>query len=181
MAKEKIHFRVTEQGLTLADNYARSIFNARNYKLGQIVRCEVTKLADAKFNRLIHKIGQLCIENIEDFENYTDAHAVIKRLQLESNAWCDEVGISLGRHRHLIIAALARPGFRKFLELMGVSVSENTGLLMLRIPKSLSFAEIDHDNYIKVGRQICRHLAENYWIDLSPEQIEEMVQVMVDE
>lgn len=173
--REKIEFKYHDGSLIPASNYARSLLQLRNYKDGQVVRADITKLVNPKFNRLVHKIGQLCIDHIDDFEGYSDAHAVVKRLQIECGAWCEEIGISLGKFHYMVGSVLQRPAFTKFLRLCGIVVGDD-GLLIMRVPKSLSFSEIDQENYVLAARQICRHISEVYWPTCTPEQVEAMAE-----
>ena len=66
------------------------------------------------------------------------------------------------------------------LELIGIKLTEN-GLLIFRIPRSLSFDSMDEAEFHDAARAICRHIAECYWPSLSPEKIENMASCMVDE
>lgn len=73
-----------------------AMLRERKIRKGELVSIEIYRVRNPKFNRYVHAIGQLCIQHIEQFENYTDAHAVIKRLQIESKTHCDEVAIQGG-------------------------------------------------------------------------------------
>ena len=150
--KEKIHLRVVKGGLQPADKYAESRLREKNYRVGDVVGAVLTKLRNPKFNRLVHKIGQLCAENIEAFSGL-DAHTVIKRLQIEGKIACDEIGIMV----------------------------QGYGMVIQFIPRSLSYESMDEIEYHDVARAICRLIAEKYWPDLTAERIEQMAQVMVNE
>jgi len=50
--------------------------------MNDVVAAQITKLRNPKFNRLVHRIGQLVVANIEAFAGL-DAHTAIKRMQLE--------------------------------------------------------------------------------------------------
>jgi len=150
--KERIPLRVIKGGLVPADKYAESTLRSKKYSVGDIVFGVITKPRNPKFNRLVHKLGILCAENIDDF-NGMEAHTVIKRLQIEGRIACDEIGIMI-------------PGF---------------GMASQFIPRSLSFDTMDEAEFHKAAKAICRHIAERYWTNLQPEQIEQMAGVMVDE
>ena len=76
-----------------------------------------------RFNRLLHKIGCLVVENIESFCSYK-AHDALKRLQIEANAGCDE--LKIWRHGKVEL---------------------------LRIPNSLSFESMDEGEYQEVAKR----------------------------
>ena len=149
---EPVYLRVIQGGLVPADNYAQEQLRNKKFKIGDVVRCDVRKLRNQKFNRLVHRIGQLCAENIEAFSGL-DAHTCIKRMQIEGKIACDEIGIMV-------------PGY---------------GMVIQFIPRSMSFDSMDEAEYNDCAKRICRLIAERYWPDLEPDQIEEMAECMVNE
>lgn len=150
--QEKIHLKIIKGGLVPADQYAESLLRNKKFKIGDVVGAEIRKLRNVKFNRLVHRIGQLCAANIEEFTGI-DPHRVIKRLQIEGRIACDEIGVLV-------------PGF---------------GMVIQFIPRSMSFSEMDEAEYHECAKQICRLIATRYWKDLEPEKIESMAECMVDE
>lgn len=147
-----MYLRVVKGSLQPADQCAAEELRQRGYKVGDILAADLSKLRNPKFNRLVHRIGQLCARNIDEFHGI-DAHLVIKRLQIEGKIECDEIGILF-------------PGY---------------GMVGQFIPRSLSFDSMDEGEFNKAARSICRLISERYWKNLSPEQIEEMAGSMVDE
>ena len=149
---EPVYLRVIQGGLVPADSYAQTQLRNKKFKIGDVVRCDVRKLRNQKFNRLVHRIGQLVAANIEEFSGL-DAHTCIKRLQIEGRIACDEIGIMV----------------------------QGYGMVIQFIPRSMSFDSMDEAEYHDCAKRICRLIAERYWQGLDPEQIEEMAGVMVDE
>lgn len=148
---ERIALRMVDGKLVPADPWAEKQFQAKRIKEGDIVLAAISKLRSKGLNRLVHRIGKLCVENIEDFR-YADAHGVIKRLQIEANIACDEIGVLL-------------PGM---------------GMMIYRVPRSIAFDSMDEAEFRDVGRALCRYIAKRYWSGLEPEQIERMAGSMVD-
>ena len=149
---EPVYLRVIQGGLVPADSYAQTQLRNKKFKIGDVVRCDVRKLRNQKFNRLVHRIGQLVAANIEAFSGL-DAHTCIKRLQIEGRIACDEIGIMV----------------------------QGYGMVIQFIPRSMSFDSMDEAEYQDVAKRICRLIAERYWPNLEPLQIEEMAGAMVDE
>lgn len=149
---EKIFLRVIRGGLIPADNFAETQLRNKKFKVGDVVGAEIRKLRNQKFNRLVHRVGQLVATNIEEF-NGLDAHVCIKRLQIEGRIACDEIGVLV-------------PGY---------------GMVIQFIPRSMSFETMDEAEYHDCARQICRLIAERYWPNLDADRIEEMAGCMVDE
>lgn len=150
--KERIYLRVIQGGLVPADEYAASRLREKSYKIGDVLAASITKLRNPRFNRLVHRIGQLVVANIEAFSGL-DAHTAIKRLQIEGRIACDEIGIMV-------------PSY---------------GMVVQVMPRSISFDTMDEGEYQEVARAIFRLIAERYWQTLTPEQIEQMAESFVNE
>ena len=150
--REKIYFRVDKGMLVPADNYAASKLRERGYRMGDLLSAELTKPRNPKFNRLVHRIGQLVTANIDAFSGL-DAHKAIKRLQIEGKVACDEIGISIAGY----------------------------GMMMQLIPRSLSNESMDEGEYQQAARGICRTIAERYWPSLTEDAIAEMAESFVGE
>lgn len=182
---EKIHLRVIKGGLVPADQYAESLLRNKKFKIGDVVGAEIRKLRNVKFNRLVHRIGQLCVKNLDQFKNM-DPHAAIKRLQLESNAGCEEITISLntgwsaGNEILRSALILLKDFFFMLAKNAGVEIREN-GTVTLRIPRSISYESMGQEEYEEVALIICRHISDVYWSGLGTVQIAEMAESMVDE
>ena len=143
--KNRIYFRFHRDGyLYPADNYAASQLRSRSYKTGDVVSVNITKLRSPGFNRLAHKIAQLVIASIDNFQGM-DAHKALKRLQLEANAACEEIMINdAGRE------------------------------VLVKIPRSLSFESLDEGEFNEAIKKICNHIVDCYWPTETPEAIERM-------
>lgn len=151
--RERIYLRVTQDGkLAPADSYAASLCRARSYRVGDLLAADITKPRNPKFNRLVHRLGQLVVDNIDAFSGL-DAHKAIKRIQIEGKVACDEIGIHA-------------PGY---------------GMLIQFVPRSLSFESMDEAEYNQAARGISRTIAERYWPTLTPDEIENMADCMVTE
>lgn len=150
--RERIYLRVIKGGFVPADDYAASRLREKGYKLNDVLAAQIVKLRNPRFNRLVHRIGQLVVANIEAFEGL-EAHTAIKRLQMEGRIACDEIGIMV-------------PGY---------------GMVVQVIPRSMSFDSMDEWEYQEAARAICRLIAERYWPTLTPEQVEQMAESFVQE
>jgi len=178
-----IYLRVIRGGLEPADGFARDQLRSKGYRVGDVLRADLAKLRNPGFNRLVHRIGQLCVANVEAFHGM-DAHACIKRLQLEGGIACDEIAISMRRAWDQFAAAiLSVPGtsvIAPALQVVGSMLPEDA-LVVMRTPRSLSFDSLDEGEYREVARAICRLIAARYWQTLTPELIEEMAETFVGE
>ena len=152
MASKRIFFRFSNNGLLPADSWAANQLQEKRFYNGDIVAAQLWKLNNPAFHRLIHRIGQLCASNIEEFEGM-DAHKVIKRIQLEGNIACDEI--------------------------FGQDTDGAT--ILWRVPQSMSFDSMDDSERHELAVAMCRHIAVRYWGTMTPEQIEQMAESFVND
>jgi hypothetical protein len=151
MAKQKITFRVTRGALVPADDEATELLKAKGLKIGDVVQVDLTKQRNPRFHRLAHAIGRLCSENIDFFAGM-DAHAVLKRLQLESGLECNEQVAKL-------------PDGTQYL---------------IRQPQSIAFGKMDEAQFKALVAGLCSWIAARHWPTLTADQIEQMADAMVD-
>jgi hypothetical protein len=134
----RIYLRVVKGSLVPADNYAESQLRYRGYKVGDLLAAELKKPRNPKFNRLVHRIGQLVVANIGAFSGL-DAHRAIKRLQIEGKVACEEIGIMVA----------------------------NYGMVIQLIPRSLSFDSMDEGEYHEAAKGICRTISARLAVSVS--------------
>lgn len=152
MSRQKVNLRVIKGALVPADDEAREILRSRGFSTGDTVQADLVKVRNPKFNKLVHAIGRLCVDNLAQFDGL-DGHGALKRLQLEGNIACDEKVIDY----------------------------PTIGKCLVRMPRSLSFAEMDEGEFRVVARDMCRLIAERYWVEMTAEQVEDMLTMMVNE
>jgi hypothetical protein len=151
MARQKMSLRVEKGSLVPADAEAAEMLRAKGLRIGDVVHVELTKLRNPRFNALAHAIGRLCTENIEAFAGM-DAHAVLKRLQLESGLECSEQVAEL-------------PDGTQYL---------------IRQPRSMAFDKMDELQFSRLVSGLCSWISARYWPQLTAKQIEDMSAAMVD-
>lgn len=147
----KIMCRIVKGAIQPADKYAAEKLRARNFKVGDIVAVEVTRPRNPGFHRLAHHIGQLMVDNIDDFA-LCAAHGALKRMQLEAGIACEEMMIRM-------------PGI---------------GAVVHRTAKSLSYESMGQEEFHNVVQAFCRHISKQYWPQLSEDKILEMAKAFVD-
>ena len=86
---ERIALRIDKGCLRPADGLSQERLRARGYHVGDVVFAELKKPRNPGFHRLVHALGKLVAENIEDFAGMS-AHAVIKTLHYAKVA-CEEI------------------------------------------------------------------------------------------
>jgi len=149
--RDKIALRVIKGGLVPANTYARDQLRERGFKVNNLIYADLIKARNPRFNRLVHAIGKMVSQNIEGFP--PDAHAALKKLQLEGNIACDT----------------------QAMEIPGV------GECLVRLPKSLAFHKMDEGEFHQVAQAMCRYIAETYWPTMTPEQIEQMAERLLEQ
>lgn len=149
---ERFALRVTKGAFVPADNTTVGRLRSRNYRNGDLIFAEFKKPRNPGFHRLAHQLGTLCAENLDAFDGW-ESHAVLKRLQIESNVGCDE---------------------------MVCLLPDSMGTYLHRSARSLSYESMDEGEFHEVMRGLCKHIAKRYWKDVEPAAIERMAGCMVD-
>lgn len=85
--RKGIPMRLMKGAMVPADLSAVQQFRRRNIKVGDVVLVDIHKLRNPKFHRLVHRLGQLCVDQLDEFRN-VDAHGAIKKIQLEADIHC---------------------------------------------------------------------------------------------
>ena len=151
---ERLLLTVGKGVLIPADGYTAKRLREHGYRIGDNLLAVLTKPRSPGFHRLAHRLGQLVADNLDEFSGM-GGHAVLKRLQIESNTECDEIPL--------------------FLDLLGQKIK-----ISHRIPHSLSFASMDEVTFKATIRRISEWIAQTYWPSLTAEQIEVMAESMPD-
>lgn len=146
---ERLLLKVEKGALVPADGYTQKQLREKGFRRGDLVLARLSKPRTPWYHRKVHLFGQLIAENVEDFEGL-DAHQVLKRLQLEANIGCDEMALNF-------------PG---------------VGPVTYRIPRSLSFANMDQTEFEQVYGQMCAYVVKRYWPGLDESQIEQMAELL---
>lgn len=155
MSKSKdnrIMFRVERGALVPANDLAVQALRQRGYKIGDNLSAELKQSRNADFHRMAHVLGSMLAENLDTFEGY-DGHRVLKRLQWESGIGCDEMAVNI----------------------------PNVGMQVIRIPRSLSFDEMEQGEFYAVYTGLCKHVRKTYWKDMPEDELERMAELFTRE
>lgn len=146
---ERLLLTVAKGALVPGDGYTAKRLRERGYKVGDILLADLRKPRNPGFHRLAHRLGQLAADSIEEFDGL-DGHQVLKRIQIEAGIACDEVPLKL----------------------------PVIGNITYRVPRSLSFSNMDEAEFKETVRQMSEYIARAYWPSLTGEQIEAMAEAM---
>lgn len=119
--------------LVPAHEVDQRLLRERKFKVGREVRAELKQPREGWQHRLVHKIGQLMVDNVESWEQL-GSHDAVKRLQRESGTCCEEMEIDV-------------PG---------------VGRLMVKQAESLSFDEMEQDRFQVLFDGITEHIGRHY-------------------
>ncbi|WP_231110615.1 hypothetical protein [Xanthomonas arboricola] len=138
----------------------RELMKQRGYRRGQEVRLEIKAPRDAWRHRLLHKIGQLMVENVEGWENL-DSHEAIKQLQREANVCCEQIDMDATPVVAAVLAASDAafgPGAAKLLR----EVLPRIETIPVTVARSLAFDSMDEDEFRRLFEGITRHIGAAY-------------------
>lgn len=169
------------RGLVPATKSDAERLDKSRLKEHDLVFVDVRKPRNPEFHRLAHRIGMLVVQNVPGFEHLT-AHEVLKRLQLESGVACEPIAIRVeavaSRLVNWIDAQLG-PGAAKIFRLFFAESEDKT--LVVDIPISFSYASMAQGEFHEAVKGLCQYLHAKYLPNLSPAQIAEMAESMVDD
>jgi hypothetical protein len=149
VSKAPTYLLRVEKGALVPDRGTAMQLRAKGYRIGDELSATLRKARSPGFHRLAHQFGALVADNIDAFEGL-DGHKVLKRLQIEGNVACDEVPLNF-------------PG---------------VGPCTYRVPRSLSFDNMDEGEFREVFTAMCRYVAKTYWHSCTADQIEAMASAM---
>lgn len=121
-----------------------TICRERKYHTGKIVRLDVSMARNEVFHRATHVLGKMVADNVAGFEGM-NAHAVLKKLQLEAGAFCEFMEIDLGA----------------------------LGKHQIKQARSIAYDSLSEEEFRELWRLIVAHLVANYWGGLEPAEIQE--------
>lgn len=107
----------------------------RALKTGDVVRCELRKKRNPRYWRLVHALGGLLADQADGYEGLSQ-HKAIKKLQADSGVECD-------------------------VEIETFDLGElGTGTREKRVPRSLSFDELDEQAFDVAWAQMVAHASK---------------------
>ncbi|WP_372174377.1 hypothetical protein [Xanthomonas axonopodis] len=138
----------------------RRLAKERGYRVGHEYRLEIKQARNPAFHRLAHAIGHLLVDNVEEFRDL-DAHAALKRMQLESGIRCEMVEMDAAP----VVAALLDAaeavlgaGARKVL----AAVLPEIRTIPVKVAQSLAFDSMEEDEFGDFFRGITQHIGMHY-------------------
>ena len=146
--QDQVMLRVQKGALVPADGYSQQRMRDKGYHVGDLLAAKLSKPRNPRFHRLMHAFGRLVSENVDSFEGMP-AHAVLKRLQLESGIECDTMLINLD----------------------GTEVP-------YRVARSISYASMDQGDATEFYSALCAYFIRTYWPTVSEEEITHMIDLM---
>ncbi len=152
--KNNPQFRVIDKGfkcLAPFNEKAREILS--KHKANTILTADIRKPRGLKFHNKLHALGKVVMDNVQGFECFSDAHDVLKELQLIGNIKC--------------------VSYKYFNE-------KTQEWETRRIAKSMSFAKMDGIEFEELYNGICNLISQIFWPGMTREQIEQMAEFMPD-
>lgn len=132
----------------------------RGFRVGHEYRAEIKQARVGWQHRLIHKIGQQMVENVEGWDHLS-SHDAIKQLQMESGVCCEQSEINA---KPVIAAVLAvvqqvvgKRTYSKLAKLLPVIET-----VPVRQAESLAYDEMEQDRFEQLFDGITEHIGKHY-------------------
>lgn len=141
------------RALVACSNTDRRILQGRRFPADGRVRVEIRNPRNEGFHRLVHQFGTFLVMHVEGYQQHItakgkpDSHAAVKDCQLRSGAACDQV--------------------IRDMDIVGI------GMVQVRTyePRSISFDELDEDEFQAAFQRMIDYTAEHDYPDLTREQV----------
>lgn len=164
-------------GCLVPDSWAsKKLMRERKYRTNDVLRAVLHHPRNSKFYRLVHQLGTLVKQNLDDF-HHLDSHSVVKRLQRESGVCCDITQIDASPVVSAILAA-AESLLGDVAARMLRAVLPEIKTIDVLTPQSLAYDCMDESDFRLLWDGICGHLVARYWPQLTAEQVTEMADLM---
>lgn len=141
------------RGLVASSNTDRRILQGRKFRPDGRVRCEIKNPRNEGFHRLVHQFGTFLVTHVDGYGHHLthngkpDSHAAVKDVQARSGAACERIAYDIDIHG---------------MGLTQVTRSE---------PRSISFDEMDEDEFAAAFKVMTEYVAEHDYPDLTQQQI----------
>ena len=109
------------------------LMRERRFSVGREIRAEMKQPRNVAFHRLAHAVGHLLVDNVEAFRDLS-AHEALKQVQRKSGVCCEPLEIDLG----------------------------SLGKVTAQVARSLSFDEMDEDEFRGFFDGITAYIGEHY-------------------
>lgn len=138
----------------------RRLAKDRGYRVGHEYRLEIKASRNAAFHRLAHVIGHLLVDNVEAFRDL-DAHAALKKLQLESGICCETVEMDASPVISALLEAaeaVLGAGARKVL----AAVLPEIRTIPVNVAQSLAFDAMEEEDFASFFKGITAWIGDHY-------------------
>lgn len=128
--------------LVPANGIDQRLMRERRFAVGKEIRAELKQPRNPAFHRLAHAIGNLLVDNVDEFHGMS-GHDALKKVQVKAGVCCDPVMVDMGTIRFGDIA---------------VPVGE----VPVQQPRSLAFDEMAEDEFRVFFDGITAYIGEHY-------------------
>ncbi|OBU73893.1 hypothetical protein A9K61_04290 [Stenotrophomonas maltophilia] len=138
----------------------RRLAKGRGYRVGQEYRLDIKASRNAAFHRLAHVIGHLLVDNVEAFRDL-DAHAALKKLQLESGICCEVAEMDASPVVKALLDAaetVLGTGARKVL----AAVLPEIRTIPVKVAQSLAFDSMEEEDFATFFKGITAWIGDHY-------------------
>lgn len=119
--------------LVPANGIDQRLMRERKFSVGKEIRAELKQSRNPAFHRLAHAVGNLLVDNVEEFRDL-NGHEALKRVQVKSGVCCEPVEFDLGA----------------------------LGKVPVNMPRSIAFDEMEESEFKAFFEGITQYIGDNY-------------------
>lgn len=109
------------------------LMKERGWGVGDECRAELKKSRNVKFHRLAHAVGNLLVDNVEEFRAL-NGHDALKQVQQRSGVCCEPIEIDLGA----------------------------LGKVQAQIARSIAFDQMDEQEFCEFFKGVCDYIDQHF-------------------
>lgn len=128
--------------LVPANDIDQRLMRERRFAVGKEIRAELKQPRNPAFHRLLHAIGNLLVDNVDEFAGM-NGHDAVKKVQAKAGVCCEPVMVDMGTIR--------------FGE-----IEVPVGEVPVQQPRSLAFDEMEEDEFRVLFDGITAYIGEHY-------------------
>jgi hypothetical protein len=143
-----------------ANEIDQRLLKERKFHMGREVRAELKQPREVWKHKLIHKIGQLLVDEVEEFRDL-DSHEAIKQIQRASGVCCETVQMNASPVVTALLNAaevLLGKGARNVL----AAVLPQITVIDVSVPQSLAFDEMDNAQFEHLFKGVTQYIGDKY-------------------
>lgn len=152
-----------------ATKWDRAELKERGYHTGDELWAALYKSRNTKFHRLAHAIGNMMREHVPGFEHLT-AHAALKRLQIEADAFCETEVIDATPAVSMMLGLVTAVAGQSVADEIAAALPARV-VIERKVARSMSYDSMDQGEFEQCFAGMFDYMAAHYFVDMTADEV----------